>query len=247
MPRTTRRARARCRTASAAAPGRPRRASRSPGCPRGSRHPAARAAAASPQTSRAGSTSAVPVGLVQAAEVRRRVDDRARLRRRPAARSCSPSRAARAVQLAQVLELPRLDGDGQLAGAPEAAVDPVPRRRSPRSRRGSPRPSAAAPASPPASAPCPFAEPVREARRAEAAVAPGRRPAEPRALEQDDATPGVCLGGQQRRPQPGQAAADDGEVDREVAGERRPGLRPVRCVQPERDVPGVGQRRPGQA
>jgi hypothetical protein len=67
----------------------------------------------------------------------------------------------------------------------------------------------------------------------EAAVAPRRSLADALALEHRDGAAGPRLGGEQRRPQPGEAAADDGEVDLEVALQRRGGRGALGPVEPE--------------
>ena len=60
----------------------------------------------------------------------------------------------------------------------------------------------------------PLAATVRQARLAEAAVAPGRRPADRLGLEQHDPPIGVPLLGEDGGPEAAVAAADDGEVGR---------------------------------
>ena len=78
----------------------------------------------------------------------------------------------------------------------------------------------------------PFADPVRQRRRAEAAVATRRAERDPLALEQHDAL--ALLGRLQRGPQPGQPAADHDEVGLDRAVERRAYGGGVGLVEPER-------------
>ena len=84
---------------------------------------------------------------------------------------------------------------------------------------------------------------VREARLAEAAVAARRRPADALRLDDHDLRRGVALGGEQRGPQAGVAAADDDEVGAMRADQRRPvGEEALgEVVAPEHRVPGVGE------
>ena len=95
------------------------------------------------------------------------------------------------------------------------------RRWSPRSRRGSRIPSrwSSSNSLGPAAAAVVLA--MREARLAEAAVATGCRPADTPGLEQDDPRRRVLALREQRGPQAGVAAADDGQVAAHVAAEPR--------------------------
>ena len=151
------------------------------------------------------------------AEVGRRVDLGAHLRRRPATpagcRRCAPS----AGQLAQVVDLPRRGRDGRARRCARRRSRCRARPRPPRCRRGSPGRAARRVGQLVGEAVQAVAQPVGEAGRAEPAVAAGRRPADGAALEQHDVPVRVALLGQQRGPQPGVAAADDGEVGRVAA------------------------------
>jgi len=71
----------------------------------------------------------------------------------------------------------------------------------------------------------------------EAAVAAARRPADALAFEQHDAGVGVAAFGEQGRPEPGVAAADDGEVGLHGRGERRTNRSFGQVVEPERLQP----------
>ena len=98
-----------------------------------------------------------------------------------------------------------------LAGHVEVGVDPVP-------GEGPSRPAMFSAPEPlergdlvgPAGQP--LGEPVGQRRRDEPAVAPRRRDAEPAALQEHDVARRVVLLGLDRRPEPGEAAADDDEV-----------------------------------
>jgi hypothetical protein len=143
--------------------------------------------------------------------------------------------------LGQAVELPRRDREVQLAGQREVAVDAVGGdrladlaqvlRAEPLEQRhfvGEPFQA--------------VGQPVGEARRAEAAVAPGRRPAGRARLEQHHVEGRVALPRQQRRPQPGEAAAHDRQVGGDAAGERGQRVGRVRLVEPERPRRGARQR-----
>jgi hypothetical protein len=67
---------------------------------------------------------------------------------------------------------------------------------------------------------------------AEAAVSPARAGAARLGLEQEDIRRGVALAQSERRPEPGEAAADDADVGRDVALERRGSLLGARLVEP---------------
>ena len=85
-------------------------------------------------------------------------------------------------------------------------------------------------------------DPVRERAGDEAAVAPARPGGDPVALEQDDLATGVGLAGEERGPEPGEAAADDDEVGFRIPGERRPRGRARGVVEPEDRRCGVPER-----
>lgn len=84
---------------------------------------------------------------------------------------------------------------------------------------------------------------VREARLAEAAVASGRRPADRARLEDHDAPVGVALLRAQGRPEARVAAADDHEVGGDLAGERRM-VGAGEAVEPEHGLARGGQAVP---
>ena len=86
----------------------------------------------------------------------------------------------------------------------------------------------------------PVGDPVRQRGDAEAAVAAARAEAGRLRLEQHDLARRVVGLRVQRRPQPGEAAADDAQVRLDGAGERR---RDVRGERPERARLGVRVRR----
>ncbi len=146
------------------------------------------------------------------------------------------------VHLAQTLELPRCRRHIEAAGALEGAVDPIPRNgfadrveigvAEPQQLGHLIRPTGHA-----------VAEPMGQARRAETAVATGGRPAQSRALQDHDLTVRVLLEREQRRPETGEATADDREVAAEVAVDGRPRRRTVRPVQPQRCRAGPLQSR----
>src|ERR1700721_1904258 len=119
--------------------------------------------------------------------------------------------------LLDAVELPARGGDAELAGHLEVAVDVVLRDRladlaqvllaellKQRHLAGEPLEA--------------VADAVREAGRAEAAVAAGRRPAAAARLEQHHVAGRVALLGQQRRPQAGEPAADDRQLGPDVCG-----------------------------
>ena len=82
---------------------------------------------------------------------------------------------------------------------------------------------------------------VGEARGAEAAVATGGRPADGVRLQQHDVSRGVVLLRLQRRPQTGVAAADDDQIRRLAADERRLRIGRGGVVEPEHRRLGVGE------
>ena len=133
----------------------------------------------------------------------------------------------------QPLDLVRLGGHEQVAGAPEVAVDGV-------VLHGfldvveilQPEPVQLLVLVGEARSPVGLA--VGQAGRAESAVATGRGPADPLGVDQQHVAGGVALLRPQRRPQPGVAGADHREVGRHRTGQRGPGGRPVRRVQPVR-------------
>ena len=86
------------------------------------------------------------------------------------------------------------------------------------------------------------ADPVRQRRRAEPAVASGRSAGDAVGLEQHDARTGPLLQGLQRRPQPGQAAADDEQVGVDALAQRRARGGGVGRREPVRSRLGVGER-----
>ena len=81
---------------------------------------------------------------------------------------------------------------------------------------------------------------VGERRLHEPAVATARRRTDLGGVDQHDVTGRVALLGDDRRPQPGVAAADDAQVARLGAHERRVGVRLVDVVVPVREQVGVG-------
>ncbi len=81
---------------------------------------------------------------------------------------------------------------------------------------------------------------VREARLAEAAVASRRCPGDARSLQQHDATVGLALLRPDRRPESGVPAADNREIRPDVACEARV-VRALHVVEPERGERGVLQ------
>ena len=88
---------------------------------------------------------------------------------------------------------------------------------------------------------------VRQRGGTETAVAPGRSPPDPAALEQHHVAGGVTLLGEDRTPQSGVATADDAEVGLGVRVERRPRPGSVRPVEPVRHGRGLAQGRvPGR-
>lgn len=89
------------------------------------------------------------------------------------------------------------------------------------------------------------AEAVGEGGGAEAAVAPGGRPADLGAFDEDDVALGVALLGDQCGPQPRVAAADDEQIAGLVADEGGPGGRAVLVGQPEGGGFGVRERMRG--
>jgi hypothetical protein len=74
---------------------------------------------------------------------------------------------------------------------------------------------------------------------AEAAVAPARPDAARPGLQQDDVDGRIALSERERGPEPGEAAADDADVGRGVALERRCRLLGARLVQPPGREPGL--------
>ena len=131
---------------------------------------------------------------------------------------------------ARPVDLVRLGGHRQLAGPLEVAVDAVLRAPSARWRPGSPARAVRAPPSRRGSAPAPLSSPWVRLAGAEAAVAPGRRPAGAvRASRSEHVAGRVGLLGQQRGPQPGVAGADDERGRRSASpGQRRRRRRGVR-------------------
>jgi hypothetical protein len=77
------------------------------------------------------------------------------------------------------------------------------------------------------------ADAVREAGRAEPAIAAGSRPADGPRLKQNHVKVGVPLAGEQCGPQAGKPAPDDRQVRGHPVREGRPRLRRVGLVQPE--------------
>ena len=97
----------------------------------------------------------------------------------------------------------------------------------------------------------PVVEAVGERRRAEAAVATAGALRDPIGLEHDDAQRRVRLEQADRRPQPGEPAADDRDIDRRPTVEGRPGRPRIAVQVPERAArrrrrassrPGQGER-----
>ena len=86
-------------------------------------------------------------------------------------------------------------------------------------------------------------EPVRERADREATVPPARAEPDCLGLEEDDVARGVVAFGVQRRPEPGEAAADDAEIGLGVAFERRLGLARRQCVEPVRAQGRIGEGR----
>jgi hypothetical protein len=76
----------------------------------------------------------------------------------------------------------------------------------------------------------------------ETAVASGRAGRHHAGLQDEDVAGGVGALGLDRRPQAGQAPADDDQIGLLAADERRRGLRCARTVGPEHRVGGVAQR-----
>ena len=162
--------------------------------------------------------------------------------RRRAGRAGGGGQAARGGGVVpQAGQLPGPGRDGQLAGALEVTVDPVP-------GHGGRDLVQVLPAEPVQDGHLrpeplqPVGQPVGEAGRAEPAVAAGRGPAGRPALQQHHVGGRVPLLGQQRGPQPGEPRADHGQVGGGVLSQRRGGLRGVRAVQPEAGRPGVPER-----
>ena len=185
------------------------------------------------------------VVVPEAGEIRGRVDLGAQLL------AVQPgTRDARAfvllARLAQALDLPRGAGDLHLPRPLPAAVDGqvadgrldgrevlVTELDEPRVLRGEEL--------------LPLADPVRERRHADAAVAAARLPAGGAGLEHDDVGRRVLLLGEERRPEAGEAGADHGEVAGLGAGERRPRGRRRRAVEPVGYRLGLAQRlQPGR-
>ena len=88
----------------------------------------------------------------------------------------------------------------------------------------------------------PLADAVREARLHEPAVAAARRRPDLVGVDQHDVVRRVALLGDDRRPQPGVAAADDAQVAVLGAHQRRVRVRLVGVVVPVRIGVGVGDR-----
>ena len=154
------------------------------------------------------------VAVQHPAEVRRRVDLRPDLRRRPATPAVPPTCAASAGQLAQLVDLPGRGRDGELAGALEGAVDAVARRPPSSMPSRFSRPSRSRVASSSGNRSRPLRSPwVRLAEQNPPLRPDAAQPTVAR-LEQHDVPAGVALLGQQRGPEAGVAAADDGEVGR---------------------------------
>jgi hypothetical protein len=143
--------------------------------------------------------------------------------------------------LVQPSDLPWLGGDGEVPGAREAAVDAVPvHRLLDRVEVGPPQPLQRGNlAGEPGGA---VVQTVGQAGRAEAAVAAGGGRSGGMRLQQHDVAVGVAPLGQQRGPQAGEAAADDGEVGRAAGAQWLGGCRCVGLVEPVRARGGVGQR-----
>ena len=203
----------------------------------------------------------VQAGLAQAAREPRRVDHRARVpvpgpaqeggeielaahRGRVELSHVVTETAGGFDLLVQVIELPGLSGDGQLAYWGEAAVDAAVGHRLADlgqvlraqffQQRHLGREARQA-----------VADPVGEAGGAEAAVPAGRRPAGRGRLEEHDLRRRVPLPGQQRRPQPGELAADHGEIGAQPPGQRGRGSGGAGLAGPERLRECSGQCRDG--
>ncbi len=83
---------------------------------------------------------------------------------------------------------------------------------------------------------------MRERRVAETAVSPARAERDPLAFEEDDGAPGSRPQRFDRSPEPGEPAADDGEVAVDLLLQRLAGRRPVVRGEPEGLALGVGER-----
>ena len=83
---------------------------------------------------------------------------------------------------------------------------------------------------------------VGQRRRAEPAVATGRRPSDALRLDQHHVAAGVTLLGEEGGPEPGVPTADHHQVRRDVGGQRRPGVGARGRVEPGRRRCRVGQR-----
>jgi len=121
---------------------------------------------------------------------------------------------------AQVVDLPRLGGDGEVAGPFERAVDPVPDERRLDAVEVLPAQllEAFELVGEPVDA---VGDAVGQRRRAEAAVPPRRLLGHAARLDHGDPTAGICLLRLERRPQPGVARADHEEVGGDVGRECR--------------------------
>ena len=86
---------------------------------------------------------------------------------------------------------------------------------------------------------------VGEARFAESAVATGCRPSDRARLDEGDAGVGVAPAGEQRRPQPGVAAADDHQVGVVISAERGSARLIRQVVEPEHALARVGEAAAG--
>ena len=140
----------------------------------------------------------------------------------------------------EAVELPGLRRQGQFPGGLEVAVDAVLRdglanlaqvlRAEPLEQRhliGEPVEA--------------VADAVREARGAEAAVAPGGGPSDGLRLKEHDVEAGVPFAGKQRGPQAGKAAADDRQVSGYRTRQGRGRLGRAGLVEPERPGDGASQ------